>query len=146
LTAGVADDSYRATAQRQELNVLKIFAVGIGGFLGAIGRYGLSGVAHRLYTGSFPLGTFTVNVAGCFLLGSLMTLVEDRQLFSANTRLLLTIGLLGSFTTFSTLGYETLQLVRDRVFHLAILNILANVVLGIAAVILGRAVIKMAGI
>jgi CrcB protein len=75
-----------------------------------------------------------------------MTLVEDRQLFSANTRLLLTIGLLGSFTTFSTLGYETLQLVRDRVFHLAILNILANVVLGIAAVILGRAVIKMAGI
>lgn len=126
--------------------MLKVFAVGIGGFVGAIARYGLSGLLHRLYAGPFPLGTLTVNVLGCFLIGSVMTLVLDRQVFSAHTRLFLVIGLLGSLTTFSTFGYETLELVKDNVLRLAFLSVLANVILSLAAVVLGRAVIKMIGV
>ena len=67
-----------------------------------------------------------------------MSLVEDRQLFRPEMRSFLMIGLLGSFTTFSTLGYETFELLRDSEFQFAFMNVAANVVLGITAVALGR--------
>ena len=125
--------------------MIKLLVVGIGGFIGAVSRYGLSGLVHRLYTGPLPLGTLTVNVLGCLVIGAVMALVEDSQLFSPNARLFVSIGLLGSLTTFSTFGYETIELLRDNMLRLALLSILANVVLGVAAVWLGRAAIKMIG-
>ena len=75
---------------------------------------------------------------GCLLIGMMMSLVEDRQVFRPEVRSFLMIGLLGSFTTFSTLGYETVELLRDNEFRFAFLSIAANVVLGIGAVFLGR--------
>ena len=120
----------------------KLLIIGMGGFFGAIARYGLSGLAHRAFGATFPYGTLAVNVVGCLLIGAVLYLVEDRTLLSPNMRMFLAVGCLGAFTTFSTFGYETLELIQDREFWLATLNVAANVVLGLAAVWLGRTVLR----
>jgi len=117
--------------------MLKAFVVGCGGFLGAMARYGLTGLVHSRTDTLFPLGTMVVNVTGCLVIGVLMSLIEDRQLFSPNVRIFLTIGLLGGFTTFSSLGYETLELLRAGSMRLALWNVLGNVAAGLAAVFAG---------
>ena len=122
-----------------------LLIVGCGGFLGAVTRYGLSGLVHRYYGGGFPLGTLAVNVLGCLLLGAIMALVQDRQLFAPNMRIFVTIGILGAFTTFSTFGYESSALLHDQEFRLASLNVVANVVLGLAAVELARSAVRFLG-
>ena len=125
--------------------MLKLLAVGVGGFLGAVARYGLSGWVHRYAGASFPAGTLAVNVFGCFLIGVLMTLVEDRPLLSPETRMFLTVGLLGSFTTFSTVAFETFEMLRDRNPWVAGLNVAANLLVGLGAVWLGRAAVRALG-
>ncbi|GAB4388287.1 MAG: fluoride efflux transporter CrcB [Thermodesulfovibrionales bacterium] len=125
--------------------MMKLVAVGLGGLIGALGRYGLSGLVHRWLGGSFPYGTLAVNAAGCLLIGALMYLVEERSLLTPNLRLFLGIGVLGAFTTFSTFGYETVELLRDRQIWYAFMNVAGNVVLGIAAVIAGYAGVRAAG-
>ena len=79
--------------------MLKILLVGVGGFIGAIARYGLTGLAQRL-TSSFPLGTLLVNLLGSFLLGFLATLFIDRVMVSSELRVFALIGILGAFTTY----------------------------------------------
>ncbi len=116
--------------------ILKLLIVGTGGFIGAVARYGLSGLVHRYFEGSFPYGTLFVNVVGCFVIGVLMSLVEDGHIFRPEWRLFLMIGLLGSFTTFSTLGFETLELLKDSEF------LAANVTLGVGAVALGWVAVR----
>ena len=71
-----------------------------------------------------------------------MSLVEEGHIFRPEWRLFLMIGLLGSFTTFSTLGFETLELLRDNEFRAASLNLAANVILGVGAVALGRIAVR----
>lgn len=122
--------------------MLKLLLVGAGGFLGAIFRYGLSGWVQRWAGGLFPLGTLAVNTLGCLAIGVMMALVEQRQVLSPNARLFWMIGLLGAFTTFSTFGYETFALLREKSMGLAILNIGGNVVCGLIAVWLGWVAVK----
>lgn len=124
--------------------MIEFLLIGVGGFLGAIARYGLSGLVHR-YWQTFPAGTLVVNVLGCLVIGVLISLVEDRQLLSPNTRMFLQIGLLGSFTTFSTLGYETFELMKSGEYWLAGINVAANVVLGIGAVAVGMIAMRALG-
>jgi len=88
---------------------------------------------------TFPVGTLVVNVSGCFLIGLLGGLVETRQLLGPDLRVFLLIGVLGGFTTFSSFAYETLALTRDAEFSRALLNIGAQVVLGLGAAWLGYA-------
>ncbi len=126
--------------------MVKILIVGVGGFIGAVCRYLLSGAAQRLGGGTFPAGTLVVNVLGCLAIGMAMTFVTDRPLLSSHARLFLMIGLLGSFTTFSTFGYETVELLGDGEFGPAIWNMGGNILLGLMAVILGRLIAKAAGI
>jgi CrcB protein len=114
-----------------------VLAVGIGGFVGAVLRYWLSGMAQRWAGDSFPLGTLLVNVLGCMVLGAIMCLVEYRQWFGPHVRIFITIGILGGLTTFSTFGYETFALLRDGQLAAALSNVTANVVFGTAAVTLG---------
>ncbi len=116
----------------------KLAIVGLGGCIGAIARYVLSGLIHRLLGSAFPWGTLVVNLMGCFLIGVLMVFSEDRVLIAPETRLLLGIGLLGAFTTFSTFGYESLELLRDRQLLYFAMNLLVSVAGGLAAVWAGR--------
>lgn len=119
--------------------MLKLLAIGCGGFIGAVLRYLVSGLVQNL-SGSirFPFGTLAVNVVGCLLIGLLVYVVETRGMLSLTVRTFVFIGLLGSFTTFSTFGNETLELLRDSKPTLALLNIGAQLLLGLAAVWLGR--------
>ncbi len=115
-----------------------ILVVGVGGFIGAVARYGLSGLAKRCSTTSFPVGTLVVNVLGCLAIGSLMWYIESREGLSPNIRLFVMVGLLGSLTTFSAFGCETIELMRAGDMRLAMISVLANVMLGLAAVVVGR--------
>lgn len=124
---------------------IRVLVVGLGGFVGAIARYGLSGLVHRLTGERFPAGTLVVNVLGCVVLGALMTLVEDRPAFSPRVRLLVATGFLGSLTTFSTFGWETVRLVRDQALGLAMWSVFGNLALGLLGVLLGRALVRWLG-
>lgn len=119
-----------------------VLVVGLGGFAGAVARYGLSGWAQRLTKGGFPAGTLAVNVVGCLAIGVFMALVQERQLFDRTTRLLVTTGFLGSLTTFSTFGYETVELLRGGDTRLALLNVGGNVILGVGAVAAGWILVR----
>ena len=112
-----------------------LLAIGLGGFLGAAGRYLLAGGIHRLMkTSWYPVGTLGVNVLGCLLIGFLSGLAEQREIFSPAARLFLLVGFLGGFTTFSTFGYETFGLLREGQFLAAGANVFLQVILGLAAV------------
>ena len=106
--------------------------VGSGGVVGALLRYGLSGLVHRqLNLSAFPYGTLTVNLIGCLLIGGFAGLSESRQLFGPELRMFVLIGLLGSFTTFSTFGYETFAMLRDAEYLSAVTNTGMHVILGL---------------
>jgi CrcB protein len=124
----------------------KVLLVGVGGFLGSVLRYGVGGVVGRFRVGwTFPLETLVINVAGCVAIGLLSGLGESRGVFSGATRAFLFIGLLGGFTTFSTFGYETFQLLRDGQWAAASLSTGLQVVLGIGGVWIGHALAQWIG-
>lgn len=121
--------------------VIRLCSIGLGGFIGAILRYLVSGwVQDRSGSIIFPFGTATVNLIGCFIIGLLTFLVETRSYFSVETRAFILIGLLGSFTTFSTFGSETLVLIRSGRMDMAALYAGGQVVVGVIMVWVGRLV------
>lgn len=118
--------------------VVEAVYVFLGGGAGAVLRYWLGGAVHRVAGADFPYGTLLVNALGSLLIGLLMALFEQRFVVQPAVRLLLTIGFLGGFTTFSTFSYETLALLRDGVYVAAALNIALTLLLCLAAVWLGH--------
>jgi len=118
--------------------ILDLVFVGLGGFIGSIGRYLASGAVHQIFPNIyFPIGTAAVNIIGCFLIGILTGLAEIRNLLNPEMRMFLLIGLLGGFTTFSTFGHETLSLMRGGEFFHAVGNVLIQVIIGLSGVWLG---------
>lgn len=116
-----------------------IVLVGIGGFIGAVLRYIMSGFVQNLTQSvTFPHGTLAVNLTGCFLMGMFSHLVESQAGMTAEMRLFLMVGLLGSFTTYSTFSHETLNLLQDHGLSLALINMGTHIILGLSAVLLGR--------
>jgi CrcB protein len=114
--------------------LLVFVGAGIGGVL----RYMMSPAVQRLCNDwAFPIGTFSVNMLGCFVIGFLGQLSESRGLFQSDARLFLFVGVLGGFTTFSSFGFETFQLMRDGEFLYAGMNAVLQVVLGLLLVWLG---------
>jgi len=111
----------------------------VGGSAGTLCRFGLSSLVQSLTSDKFPWGTLTVNVIGCFLFGLIWSLAEERLVISDQTRLILLTGFCGAFTTFSTFGFETGELLRDSQWWPAIGNLLANNLAGIVAVLVGIA-------
>lgn len=118
-----------------------ILLVGTGGFIGSVLRYLVSGYiqqsANRM---DFPFGTLVVNVVGCFIIGLLAQFGDKYGTFSNESRAFLVIGVLGGFTTFSSFGNDTVNLFRQDFVMNAFANVGANVMLGLLAVWLGRAV------
>ncbi len=112
-------------------------AVMTGGAVGASLRYLVSGLVYQRLGTSFPYGTMAVNVVGCFLIGLVMSVTEDRFIINQNFRLFLTVGMFGGFTTFSTYSYESLVLLRDGQGVYAMMNLAGSVVAGLAAVYVG---------
>ncbi len=113
----------------------QILLAGLGGFVGAALRYGGTELASRLHTGpGFTYATLIVNVLGCLAIGLLGGLSEARGLLSPEARAFLLVGILGGFTTFSTFGFETLQLVRAGHQVIAMANVVLHLVLGLGAV------------
>lgn len=110
-----------------------LFYIGLFGFIGAIGRYLLSGWVYGIMGTRFPYGTLTVNVVGSLLLGLIFKLTSERVIMEADLRTAIMVGFLGAFTTFSTFSLETLRLLEEGSWSLAALNIVANVVICLVA-------------
>lgn len=124
--------------------MIRFLWIGAGGFIGAILRYVVSGMFYKLFGKAwFPYGTLAVKVIGCLLIGFLSGLTEDRQLFSPELRLLVFIGILGGFTTFSTFGYEMFTFTRDGQIISSLTNLMLHIILGLGAVWLGYVLSKM---
>ena len=119
--------------------------VGVGGFIGALLRYWISGWIQGSGL-AFPWGTLGVNFIGSFFLSLLMYLSEMRGMFDEQTRIFLSIGLLGAFTTMSTFSYETFRLIEQKEILLVGLNITGTVVLTLLAVYLGKLLVLNLGI
>jgi len=122
-------------------SISTVSLVALGGALGSVSRY-LLGVWIQSTSRSvdFPFGTLAVNLIGCFVIGFLSQLAETRGAFTPEMRGLIFIGILGGFTTFSSFGNDTLNLFRDGETVNALVNVGANVIIGLALVWLGRTV------
>lgn len=113
-----------------------IIYIAIGGAVGAILRYSISGYAYRSFEGALPWGTLAVNLIGCFAIGILWNVFETMA-HSPNTRAFIFIGILGAFTTFSTFGIESFHLFKEGQIKYGIINILISNIGGIGLVFLG---------
>ena len=136
---------FDARLPKQETRVILILLVGVGGFFGAVMRYVVTNwVQDFFHVLSLPYGTLTVNLLGCLIIGLLGGLSESRNLLNQEARALLFIGVLGGFTTFSTFGYETVQLLRDGQSLAAFSNIGLQVCMGLVAVWIGYSISQTA--
>ena len=116
--------------------------IGLGGFLGAIARYIVALWIGQRWGRIFPLGTFFVNISGCFLISLLMSLFTEKFMVNPQLRLFLVVGFLGAYTTFSTFEYETGNLVRDGEWTIALANVLLSVTVGFVALKAGEYIAK----
>lgn len=116
---------------------MKIIAVALGGSVGAVARYliNISPLAGML--GKFPLPTFLINVSGSFLIGFLMMSLAGRFEANDNLRLVMIVGFLGAFTTFSTFETEIYTLIREREMFTGFLYLFLSVLLGFVGVAAG---------
>ena len=119
-----------------------LLLIAVGAALGANARYLVGVWAGSRLGADFPYGTFIVNIAGSFVLGFLLTLGTERLQLSPETRLLLAVGFLGSFTTFSSYAVESMNLWRDAGFWRGLVNIVGNNLVGLFAVVLGAALAR----
>lgn len=117
---------------------MNCLAVGAAGFVGAIARL-LIGLACRREFPHFPVGTLIVNLTGSFLLGWFAGYAATRGNFSETTRLAITVGFIGTYTTFSTFMFESDAMLRNAEWIKAGVNIVGSVILGLLAVRLGAA-------
>lgn len=114
-------------------------AIAIGGAVGALSRYGMALAIGR---GTFPWSTLVVNVSGSLLFGFLAIWLASRLPMATDLRAFVLVGLLGSFTTFSTFSWETMVLLENGAFVKAGLNMFANVTVCLLAVIAGVALAR----
>jgi CrcB protein len=122
--------------------MINYLIIGIGGFLGAIARYAIGVWIGQKWGRSFPLGTFVINVSGSFFIGLLMSLFTERLMVNPQWRLLLVVGFLGAYTTFSTFEYETGRLIKDGEWLVASMNVVFSVFAGFIALKIGEIIAK----
>ena len=115
----------------------ELLAVAIGGSIGAVLRYIITNFIMKKWLCNFPWGTFAVNAIGCFFIGLLITLIDERELLSPTWRLFLCVGLLGGLTTFSTFSFESYTLLAEGDFAGLLFNIGGSIIVGIIFVWFG---------
>ena len=120
----------------------EIFLIAIAGALGALGRYGLSSAACRLFGDGFPFGTLFVNTIGCFVIGFVMHTALATDIIPPHWKVAMTVGFIGALTTFSTFSFETITLMEETAWTIAAGNIAANVMVGLGATMAGLAAAK----
>ena len=124
----------------------KLLLIALGGALGTLARYGThvlgKGVGERL---AFPIATLTVNLLGCFAIGYLQGVLIERWPVREEYRLMLVVGFLGGFTTFSTFGWDSAQLLRDGQVARGMIYAVASNVVGIALVFAGYGLSRWRG-
>lgn len=117
--------------------MLQILAIGIGGFIGAILRFLTGEWVHSIFPNTtFPVGTFSVNIIGSFVIGFFLSYVQQRPI-NPYVQTMIVTGLLGSFTTFSTFSNDTLKLFNQGLIINGLLYLLLSVVIGLIFVYLG---------
>lgn len=117
--------------------------VAVGGAVGAMARYWVSGWAQQKWGPSFPYGTFIINVSGSFILGIFATLAT-RMAWNDQVRLLIAVGFVGAYTTFSTFEWESLQLIAEGSrYRAALINLAGSVVVGFAAAYAGMVTARL---
>ncbi len=122
---------------------MKCAIVGAGGFAGAVARYLLGGWVQERFGPSFPYGTFFINITGSFVLGLFATL-SMRYAWDEQWRLLIAIGFVGAYTTFSTFEYETIQLIAEGGrYRAAAVNLMGSVIVGFIAAYLGVVIARL---
>jgi fluoride exporter len=119
-----------------------ILAIGLGSFIGGVGRYLISQFMQTKFIGAFPYGTLTVNVIGCFLIGIVYG-ISSKGNFNPTWQLFLTTGILGGFTTFSAFSIETVNLMRSGQTGTAMAYVTLSLALGILATFGGFSLAKM---
>lgn len=120
-----------------------VLLVFLGGGIGSVCRYAMASVLQKSHAGPFPVGTFFVNLLGCFLVGLVGALGLERAAISPEARVFIMVGLLGGFTTFSSFAWETLGLLTVRDLLRASLYVGGSVFLGLLGAFLGRALGRM---
>ncbi|MBW6472945.1 MAG: fluoride efflux transporter CrcB [Anaerolineaceae bacterium] len=115
----------------------KVLWISIGAVLGANLRYWVGDWAAQRFGSSFPYGTLLINLSGSFLLGLIVSVNMENFIIDPRLRLLLTIGFLGSYTTFSTYAYESIAIISQGQWGLGLFNLLGSSLLGALFAILG---------
>lgn len=125
------------------LAVRNLIAISLGAIAGALSRYYLTLWFAQRFGTNFPYGTFFINLTGCFAMGFFVTLAGERVIvISPEVQLLVATGFLGSYTTFSTYGLDTVILVSQRRLMSAVYYWLGSAILGIISVGLGVVLAK----
>ncbi len=117
----------------------KLMAIALAGAAGTLTRYALGGFVQRLLGAAFPWGTLVVNALGCLAFGVVWTAAQERGMLDAETRVVILVGFMGAFTTFSTFIAESGQLLSDRELLYGFGNLFLQVGLGLAAFYVGQA-------
>lgn len=116
--------------------------IAIGGSIGSVGRYLMSYYVSKISTDSFVVGTFAVNMIGCFIIGIVYGLAQRFDWFTDEYRLLLATGFCGGFTTFSAFAYENLRLLQNQHYLSFVLYTVGSFIIGIFMVWLGFIIAK----
>jgi CrcB protein len=119
-----------------------IFWISLGAVAGANLRYAVNRMAAHYISSSLPYGTLLVNVTGSFVIGVFLVWITERVLADPHWRFIVAVGFCGSYTTFSSYAYETLQMVEQGHYSLACANFLANNVVCLVAVLAGAVVAR----
>ncbi|MFP3999985.1 MAG: fluoride efflux transporter FluC [Desulfobacterales bacterium] len=122
--------------------ITRILLLSLAGAAGTLCRYGLAGLIHRFAGTGFPWGTLMVNITGCFLAGAFWALFENKWPAAGQARLVVLIGFMGAFTTFSSYMLESQQMMRAAEWIPAAANFLVQNSVGLIALICGISLVK----
>ena len=123
--------------------LIKLIMILAGGGLGALARYTLGSQIDKNLNLSFPVGIFFVNLLGCFFIGLIVSMFENKLIFSENLKIFLIIGFLGSLTTFSTFAFDNYNFMTQKNILLLFANIFLTNTFGLLMVLIGIKTVKI---